>query len=68
VALSPNGKTLASESYDETINLWDWQTGIHLKIFRSERLYERMNISHAKGLIETQQATLKLLGAVEDEE
>jgi WD40 repeat protein len=68
VALSPNGKTLASGSYDETINLWDWQTGIRLKIFRSERLYERMNISHAKGLIETQQATLKLLGDVEDEE
>jgi hypothetical protein len=30
------------------------------------RLYERMNITQAKGLIEAQKATLGSLGAIED--
>src|SRR6266516_2330491 len=68
VAFSPNGKTLASGSYDGTINLWDWQAGTCIQTLRSDRPYERMNIAHAKGLTETQKATLKSLGAVEYEQ
>jgi WD40 repeat protein len=68
VAFSSDGKTLASGSYDGTIKLWDRQTGACLHTLRSDRPYERMNITQVKGLTEAQKATLRLLGAIEDEE
>jgi len=67
VTFSPDGCTLASGSEDETIKLWDVQTGECLKTLRSPRPYERMNITGVTGLTEAQKATLKALGAVEDE-
>ncbi len=68
VAFSPNGKTLASGSYDGVINLWDRETGLRLCTLRSDRPYERMNITHVKGLTNSQKATLRSLGAIDDEE
>jgi len=56
---------LASSSFDETIRLWDVQTGDCLNMFRPERLYEAMNITGVTGLTEGAIATLKSLGAVE---
>jgi len=41
------------------------QTDECLKTLRSDRPYERMNITGVKGLTEAQKATLKALGAVE---
>jgi WD40 repeat protein len=64
---SPDGKTLASGSYDGTIKLWDLQIGECLHILRSDRPYERMSIIHVKGLTEVQKATLRSLGTIEDE-
>lgn len=65
VVISPNGQTLASGSEDETINLWDINTGVCLKTFRNEKPYEGMNITGVTGLTEAQKMMLKALGSVE---
>lgn len=65
VAFSPGGEILASGSEDGTIKLWDVQAGKCLKTLRSDRPYERMNISGAQGLTEAQKSALKALGAIE---
>ncbi|MEP0801140.1 NB-ARC domain-containing protein [Funiculus sociatus] len=65
VAFSPDGQILASGSKDETIKLWDMQTGECLQTLRSDRPYEKMNITGVSGLTEATIATLKALGAVE---
>jgi WD40 repeat protein len=45
VVFSPNGKTIASGSQDGTIKLWNTRTGRCLGTMRSDRPYERMNIT-----------------------
>ncbi|NKB17165.1 MAG: WD40 repeat domain-containing protein [Pseudanabaena sp. CRU_2_10] len=56
---------LASGSKDETVKLWDVETGECLKTLRSPRLYEGMNITGVTGITEAQKMTLKALGALE---
>ncbi|RCJ41278.1 hypothetical protein A6770_09405 [Nostoc minutum NIES-26] len=68
VSFSPDGKTVVSSNQDETIKIWDVETGECLKTLRSDRPYERMNVTGVKGLTEAEKATLKALGAVEDGE
>ncbi|WP_392476521.1 NACHT domain-containing protein [Nostoc sp. C110] len=68
IALSPNVEILASSSVAGKIQLWDIKTGECFKTLKSDRPYERMNITGVKGLTETEKGTLKALGAVEDGE
>jgi WD40 repeat protein len=56
---------LATSSQDETIKLWDINTGDCLKTLRTQRPYEGMNITGVWGITEAQKVTLKALGAVE---
>jgi WD40 repeat protein len=65
IAFSPEGQILATGSEDETIKLWDVQTGTCLKTLRAMQPYEGMNILGVTGLTIAQTATLKALGAVE---
>jgi WD40 repeat protein len=66
-SLIPGSHLLASGSLDETIKLWDVQSGECLRTLRSDRPYERMNIAGTTGLTAAQVATLKALGAIETE-
>ncbi|NEP24530.1 NB-ARC domain-containing protein [Moorena sp. SIO3I6] len=64
VAFSVDGQIMASGSQDQTVRLKDVETGECLKILRTPRLYEAMNITGVRGLTEAQKATLKTLGAI----
>jgi len=63
--ISLDGNILASGSWDQTIKLWDFNTGECLKTLINKP-YAEMNITGVKGLTEAEKATLKALGAVED--
>ncbi|PSB06107.1 hypothetical protein C7B76_30190, partial [filamentous cyanobacterium CCP2] len=65
VQLSPDGKTLASGSSDETIRLWDVNSGQCLTALRPDRPYEGMNITGVTGLTNAQKETLRMLGAID---
>ena len=67
VAFSPDGGTLVSGSHDGTIKFWNVQTGVCLTTLRSDRPYERMNITEVSGLTDAQKTVLRALGAIEDE-
>jgi WD40 repeat protein len=65
VAVNPAGSILASGSHDGTVRLWDMQTGDCIQTLSSERPYERMNITGARGITTAQREMLKALGAVD---
>jgi WD40 repeat protein/transcriptional regulator with XRE-family HTH domain len=66
--VSPDGSTLASCGDDGAITLWSLESGEHLRTLRPDRPYERLDITGIRGLTEAQKATLRALGAVEENE
>jgi WD40 repeat protein len=54
-----------SGSNDETIKIWDIETGRCLRTLRADRLYESMNFTGVTGSTAAQKVTLKALGAIE---
>ena len=65
--VSPNESLLASCGDDGAIHIWDLQSGEHLRTLCRDRPYERLTITGIRGLTQAQKATLRALGAVEDE-
>ncbi|GAC1502875.1 MAG: NB-ARC domain-containing protein [Ktedonobacteraceae bacterium] len=65
VAFNNTGSLLASGSHDGTTRLWDINTQTCIHTLRTDRPYERMNITGIKGVTSAQKNMLKDLGAIE---
>jgi WD40 repeat protein/transcriptional regulator with XRE-family HTH domain len=65
--VSPDGKRIAICGDDGAIHIWDLERGEHLRTLRRDRPYERLTITGIRGLTQAEIATLRALGAVEDE-
>ena len=65
VSLSADGRLLASGSFDGTARLWDASNGAHLHTLRSDRRYERVDVTGLTGVTAAQRVSLLALGAIE---
>ena len=67
IRVSSDGTKLASCGDDGAIHIWELKSGEHLRTLRCDRPYERLTITGIRGLTQAEIATLRALGAVEDE-
>ena len=65
MAFSLEEQSLMTASGDETIKVWNINTGEYIKTLKPFQPYEGTDITDVEGLTESQKDTLKDLGAVE---
>jgi WD40 repeat protein len=65
VALSADGRLAASGGDDGMVRLWEAETGACLHELRSDRHYQRLDITGLSGVTQAQRAALLALGAIE---
>ena len=65
MAVSADGRLVASGGFDETVRIWEAQTGTLLQVLRSPGRYEGVDITGLTGITEAQRTALLALGAVE---
>ena len=65
MALSGDGRLVASGGDDGTVRKWDAETVISLRTLLPDRCYERLDIPGLTGVTGAQRAGLLALGAIE---
>jgi len=65
VALSGDRRLLASGGFDGTLRLWDTASGAWLRTLRTDRRYERLDITGLRGITPAQRDALLALGAID---
>jgi WD40 repeat protein len=67
IAFSPDGSVIAGGEADGVVRFWYARTGTMQGEIRSDRPYEKMDITDIKGLTTGQKDMLKALGAIEQQ-
>lgn len=67
ISLSADSKLIAVGTLDSTIRIWHMEDGDCRKSFSLKRIYQNMDITGVQGLTEGEQATLKALGAIDNQ-